>query len=66
MKKLIGTIITAGVLIAGAGCSMLSDVQKQELDSAIKTAVVKALDEKGQKEAEKLVDKLIFLRRIAV
>ena len=59
MKKLIGTIIAAGVLIVGAGCSMLSDNQKKELDTAIQTAIVKALDERGQKAAEDLVDRLV-------
>ena len=59
MKKIIGTIVAAGVLLAGTGCSMLSDDQKKELDTAIQTAIIKAVDEKGQKAAEDFVDKLV-------
>lgn len=59
MKKIIGTIIAAALMLAGTGCSMLSDGQKKELDAAIQTAVIKAIDEKGQKAAEDLVDKLV-------
>ena len=59
MKKIIGTIIAAGVLLAGAGCNLLTDDQKQELDTAIKTAIIKALDEKGQQAAEDVVNKLV-------
>ena len=59
MKKFIGILCAACFLLAGTGCSLLTDGQKQELDTAIRTAIVKTLDEKGQKEAEKLVDKLV-------
>ena len=59
MKKIIGTIIAASVLFAGAGCNLLTDSQKKELDTAIQTAIVKALDERGQKAAEDLVDRLV-------
>ena len=59
MKKIIGIFCTVGFLLAGAGCGMLTDDQKQELDTAIRTAIIKAIDEKGQKAAEDLVDKLV-------
>ena len=59
MKKIIGWIIASGILLAGAGCNMLSDGHKKELDAAIQAAVIKAIDEKGQKAAEDLVDKLV-------
>ena len=59
MKKIIGTIIAASMLFAGAGCNLLTDSQKKELDAAIQAAVIKAIDEKGQKAAEDLVDKLV-------
>ncbi|MBO4304854.1 MAG: hypothetical protein J6A21_09750 [Lentisphaeria bacterium] len=59
MKKIIGSLMAAALMLAGAGCGMLTDGQKQELDAAIRTAIIKAIDEKGQKAAEDLVDKLV-------
>ena len=59
MKKIIGSLMAAALMLAGTGCSLLTDDQKQELDTAIRTAIVKALDERGQKAAEDLVDKLV-------
>ena len=59
MKKFIGILCAACFLLAGTGCSLLTDGQKQELDTAIRTAIIKELDEKGQQAAEDVVNKLV-------
>ena len=58
MKKLIA-ICVAGILLSGAGCTLLSDDQKRELDAQIKDGIIKALNDKNQKRAEDIVDTLV-------